>query len=43
MDILGMILFTFFSICLIGCLANINTEIERHNKRMDEIIRLMKK
>lgn len=41
--IIFLILYTFFSICMIGALTNVQKELIRINKRLDEIIRISKK
>lgn len=43
LGIIFLVLFTFFSMCLAGCLTNIQKEIQRQNKRLDEVIRIMKR
>lgn len=43
LGIIFLVLFAFFGMCLVGCLTNIQKEIIRHNKRLDEVIRIMKK
>ncbi len=40
--IIFLILFTFFSLCLIGTLANINNVLQLIVNRQDEIIRVIK-
>lgn len=43
LGIIFLVLFIFFGMCLVGCLTNIQKEISRQNKRLDEVIRIMKK
>lgn len=41
--IIFLILFSFFSICIVGAICNVQKELERLNNRNDEIIRVLKK
>lgn len=37
-----LIMYAFFNLCLIGSLSNIEKQLQRINKRHDEIIRIIK-
>ena len=43
LGIIFLVLFAFFGMCLVGCLTNIQNEIARNTKRLDEVIRIMKR